>query len=264
MSQDSTQQQTAAPQHPTDLRGKVAMVTGASSGLGEAIAQALASRGAHLALSARRADRLAAVADKLRAIPGAGEILAVPGDVRDALSVEEMVRQTLERWGQLDILIANAGFGYRVPIAEGDPARWKELLDTNVYGVLLTLRYGVPPMLARRSGHVIFMSSVAARVVQAGGGVYSASKVAVNAIAEALRQEVTRQGVRVTMIEPGVVRTAFQDVAGYGPDLRRRLLEEQTPLTATDIAAAVLYALEQPPHVSINELLIRPTEQVSA
>lgn len=264
MSQDSTQQQTAASQHQTDLRGKVAIVTGASSGLGEAIAETLAARGAHLALAARRADRLEALVARLKAIEGAGEILTLAGDVRDALYVEGMVRQTLERWGQLDVLIANAGFGYRVPIAEGDPARWKELLDTNVYGVLLTLRYGVPPMLARRSGHVIFMSSVAARVVQAGGGVYSASKVAVNAIAEALRQEVTRQGVRVTMIEPGVVQTAFQDVAGYSPEMRRRMLEEQTPLTAADIAAAVLYVLEQPAHVSINELLIRPTDQVTA
>jgi NADP-dependent 3-hydroxy acid dehydrogenase YdfG len=247
---------------PTDLSGKVALVTGASSGLGQAIADALAGRGVRLALSARRGERLSALATRLR--EGGTDALGLPGDVRDQLYVESIVRQTLERWGQLDILVANAGLGYRAPIAEGDPARWKELLDINVFGLLLTLRFGVPPMLSRRSGHVIVLSSVAARVVQAGNGVYSGTKMAVNAIAEALRQEVTRQGVRVTSIEPGVVQTAFQDVAGYSPELRRSLLEDQHPLAPADIAGAVLYALEQPPHASINEVLIRPTDQVTA
>jgi NADP-dependent 3-hydroxy acid dehydrogenase YdfG len=249
---------------PIPLRGKVAIVTGASSGLGAAIATALVTHGVHVALAGRRADQLDALARRLASIADGGETLLVPGDVRDPAQVERLFQHTLERWGGLDIVIANAGLGYRAPIAEGDPARWKDLLDTNVFGLLLTLRFGVPPLLARGGGHVIVLSSVAARVTQAGNGVYSATKVAVNAIAEALRQEVTRQGVRVTSIEPGVVQTAFQEVAGYSADLRRRLLEEQTPLTAADIGAAVLYALEQPPHVSINELLIRPTDQVSA
>ncbi len=246
----------------TDLREKVAVITGASSGLGEAIAVSLAGRGSRVVLAARRGDRLDALAARLA--QSGTEALFVPGDVRDESFVQRVMERTLDRWGRLDILIANAGLGYRAPIAEGDVARWKELLDINVFGLLLTLRYGVPPMLARGGGDVIVMSSVAARVFQAGNGVYSATKVAVNAIAEALRQEVTRRGVRVTSIEPGVVHTAFQDVAGYAPELRRRLVEEQQPLAPADIAAAVLYVLEQPPHVSINELLIRPTDQVSA
>jgi NADP-dependent 3-hydroxy acid dehydrogenase YdfG len=215
-------------------------------------------------LSARRGDRLATLLRELEGAAGEGCALALAGDVRDPLYVEGLVRQTIERWGRLDVLVPGAGLGYRAQIAEGDPARWKELLDINVYGVLLLLRYSVPTLLAQRGGHVILLSSVAGRVVQAGNGVYSATKHAVNAIAEALRQEITREGVRVTWIEPGVVATAFQDVAGYSPELQRRLLEDQTPLTAADIAAAVVYALEQPPHVSVNELLIRPTEQVSA
>jgi NADP-dependent 3-hydroxy acid dehydrogenase YdfG len=247
----------------TELRGKVALITGASSGLGEAIAEALASRGVRLALSGRRAERLRTAAERLAA-SGATETLALPGDVREEAYVREMVRQTVERWGQLDILIANAGRGYRAPIAEGDPAEWKAVLDINVYGLLLTLHYGVPALLAAGGGHVVVMSSVAGRVVEAGNGVYSASKHAATVLAEALRQEVTRQGVRVTSIEPGVVRTAFQEAAGYPPELRRRLLEEQRPLVAADIAAAVLYALELPPHVSINALLVRPTDQVRA
>lgn len=244
-----------------DLRGQVALITGASGGLGEAVAHQLATRGVRLAVAARRAEQLEALAGRLRA--GGAEVLPLSGDIRDVAFVEHMVRATLERWGGLDVLIANAGLGYRAPIAEGDPARWKQVLDVNVYGLLLTLRFGVPPLLAR-GGHVIVLSSVAARVIQAGNGVYSASKCAVNAIAEALRQEVTRQGVRVTMIEPGVVHTAFQETAGYGPELRQRLLEDQRPLDAADIAAAVLYVLEAPTHVSVNELLIRPSEQVSA
>jgi NADP-dependent 3-hydroxy acid dehydrogenase YdfG len=261
MTQDSEPQEVdQSSQGRTDLRGKVAIVTGASSGLGAALAEALVAPGVRVMLAARRADRLEALAQRLQG----GETLMLAGDVRDPIFVAGAVRQTLDRWGRLDILIANAGLGYRMPIAEGDPARWKELLDTNVYGVLLTLRYGVPPMLARRSGHVVVLSSVASRVMQAENGVYSATKAAANANAEALRQEVTREGVRVTTIEPGVVRTPFQETAGYSPELRQRLLEDQTPLVPADIAAAVLYALEQPPHVSINELLIRPTDQVSA
>ena len=253
------EQTTAAT--PTELRGQVALITGATGGLGAAMASRLAERGARLALAGRRADDLEGVAARLRA--AGADVMTLSGDIRDAAYVERMVGETLERWGRLDILIANAGLGYRAPIAEGDPERWKRMLDVNVYGLLLTLRFGVPPML-ERGGHVVVMSSVAGRVVQAGNGVYSASKYAVNAIAEALRQEVTRQGVRVTMIEPGVVRTAFQDVAGYSPELRQRLLEDQRPLTADDIAAAVLYVLEAPRHVSVNELLIRPSDQVSA
>jgi NADP-dependent 3-hydroxy acid dehydrogenase YdfG len=244
-----------------ELRGRVALITGASSGLGAAMAARLAERGVRLALAARRADELEALAARLREL--GADAVTLGGDVRDIVFVERMVRETVERWGQLDVLIANAGLGYRAPIAEGDPARWKQVLDVNVYGLLLTLRFGVPPML-ERGGHVIVLSSVAARVIQAGNGVYSASKAAVSAIAEALRQEVTRQGVRVTMVEPGVVRTPFQDTAGYSRELRQRLLEDQRPLTADDIASAVVYVLEAPQHVSVNELLIRPSDQVSA
>lgn len=267
MNQPAATPASSSPQ-PSALAGKVALVTGAGSGLGEAITEALVRRGVQVALAGRRAERLEAVAERLRtfgAEGATGETLVVPCDVREPDAVEAMVRQTEERWGRLDILIANAGLGYRAPIAEGDPARWKELLDINVYGLLLTLRFGVPRLLAHgEGGHVIVLSSVAGRVIQAGNGVYSATKYAVNAIAEALRQEVTRQGVRVTSIEPGVVHTPFQEVAGYEPELRKRLLEDQRPLAPADIAAAVLYALEQPPHVSVNELLIRPTDQVSA
>jgi NADP-dependent 3-hydroxy acid dehydrogenase YdfG len=167
----------------------------------------------------------------------------------------------LERWGKIDILVANAGFGYRQPIAEGDVAVWKDLLDTNVYGLLLTLRYGVPSMLERGSGHVVVTSSVAGRVVTPGGGVYCGSKFAATAIAEALRMEVATKGVRVTTIEPGVVISEFQSVAKYTPDTISNMLKGAEPLLPTDIARAVVFAVEQPSRVGINELVVRPSGQ---
>lgn len=254
----------AAAQPLTSLRGKVAIVTGASSGIGEAVAEALAQQGARVALAARRTDKLEEIAQHLeQASQGAtgSQTMVVPCDVRVPGDVQRLVQTVLDRWGQLDILVANAGFGYRGPTVEGDVERWKELLDTNVYGLLLTLKYGVPPMLARHSGHVVVTSSVAGRVVTPGGGVYCGSKFAATAIAEALRMEVAKEGVRVTTIEPGVVITDFQRVAAYSPEIVPNMLKGAEPLVAADIARAVVFALEQPEHVGINELVIRPAGQ---
>src|SRR5260370_38882219 len=153
----------------TDLRGKVAIVTGASSGIGEAVAEALVQRGARVALFARRENRLQALAQRL-AGQGSEKPLIVPGDVRKPEDVQNLVNQTMQRWAKLDIAIANPGFGYRSPIVEGDVERWKNLLDTNVYGLLLTLKYGVEKLLKNGSGHVVVTSSIAGRSVPAGGG----------------------------------------------------------------------------------------------
>lgn len=251
----------AAAQPLNELRGKVAIVTGASSGIGEAVAELLAQRGARVALAARRTDKLKALRERLAQSASDTETMVVACDVRVPQDVERMVQSVLDRWGQLDILVANAGFGSRGPTVEGDVKRWKELLDTNVYGLLLTLKYGVPPMLARHSGHVVVTSSVAGRVVTPGGGVYCGSKFAATAIAEALRMEVGKEGVRVTTIEPGVVITDFQRVADYSPEIVPNMLKGAEPLIAADIARAVVFALEQPAHVGINELVIRPAGQ---
>src|SRR5258708_27430877 len=153
----------------TDLRGKVAIVTGASSGMGEAIAEKLVQRGARVALFARRQNRLQELAQRL-AGQGSGETLIVAGDVSKPEDVQNLVNRTMQRWGTLDIVIANAGFGYRAPVVNGDPQRWKQLLDTNVYGLLLTLKYGVEQLLKQGSGHVVVTSSVAGRTGTAGGG----------------------------------------------------------------------------------------------
>jgi NADP-dependent 3-hydroxy acid dehydrogenase YdfG len=244
-----------------DLRGQVALVTGASSGIGEAIAEALALRGAHVTLAARRVERLQALAERLqqRASEGEtpGETLVVGCDVRDEAQVQAAVRQTLERWGQLDILVANAGFGGRGPLVEGDTARWKAMIDTNVYGLLLTLKHGVQPMLERKRGHVVVMSSIAGRVTTPGGAAYCGTKAAAAVIADALRMEVAPQGVAVTSIEPGVVISEFQEVAGYSPDIVANMLKGSAPLYPPDIARAVVYVCEQPEAVTVGELTIR-------
>ncbi len=253
----------------TDLRGQVAIVTGASSGIGQAIAEALVRRGAHVALAARRLDRLHALAARLAGETNAtgdggvpyGETLAVQCDVRSVEDVQALIAATLARWGQLDILVANAGFGQRIPLVDGDPQRWKEMLDTNVYGLALTLKYGVAPLLARQRGHVIVMSSVAGQVITAGGAFYGGTKAAASALAEGLRMEVGAQGVRVTSLAPGVVISEFQQVARYSPEIVANMLKGGTPLYPADIARTVIYALEQPASVDVGEIVLRGTHQ---
>jgi NADP-dependent 3-hydroxy acid dehydrogenase YdfG len=237
------------------------MVTGASSGIGAAIAEELVKHGVHVALFARRQNRLQELAQRL-AGQGSGETLIVPGDVSKPEDVQNLVNQTVQRWGKIDIVIANAGFGYRSPIVDGDPQRWKNLLDTNVYGLLLTLKYGVEQLLENGSGHVVVTSSVAGRVVTAGGAVYSGSKFAAGAITEALREEVGQQGIRVTTIEPGAVETEFAAVAGYPPGTVEAL-KQLDPLQAQEIAQVVIEVLEQPGNVDIAELTVYPTKQTS-
>ena len=248
-------------QQPTDLRGKVVMITGASSGIGEAIAEELVQRGARVALFARRENRLQELAQRL-AGKGIEKPVIVPGDVSKPEDVQNLVNQTVQRWGKLDIVIANAGFGYRANVVDGDPQRWKNLLDTNVYGLLLTLKYGVEQLLKYGSGHVVVTSSVAGRTVTAGGAVYSGSKFAVGAIAEALREEVGQQGVRVTTVEPGAVQTEFAEVAGYPPGTVEAI-KQLEPLQAQEIARVVVQVLEQPANVDIAELTVYPTKQTN-
>ena len=242
----------------TDLRGKAALVTGASSGIGEAIAQELVKRGACVALFARRANRLQELSQRL-AGQGYEKPLIVPGDVSKPEDVQNLVNQIVQRCGKLDIVIANAGFGYRASIVDGDPQRWKKVLDTNVYGLLLTLKYGVEQLLKQGSGHVVVTSSVSGRAVIAGGAVYSGSKFAVNAIAEALREEVGQQGIRVTTVAPGAVETDFAEAAGYPPEAMEAL-EQIEPLQAQEFARVVIQVLEQPRNVDIAELTVYPTK----
>ncbi len=238
------------------LAGRVAVVTGASSGIGGATARLLAKEGCNVVLAARREDRLIALAAEL----GEGALVA-PTDVSDPAACAALVARTLERFGSLDILINNAGLGLYGSIAEGDPEDWRKMFDVNVLGVLYTTRAAVRQMLRQGAGDVLFVSSLAGRrVPRADGTVYAATKHAVNAIAEGLRMDVHEKGIRVLNIEPGLVRTEFPESSH--PSAQKYYAEkEYTPLEAEDVARAVVYALLQPPRVSVNEILVRPTEQ---
>ena len=232
-----------------ELRDAVTLITGASSGIGEATARLLAARGGRLVLGARRQDRLEALAAELG--PDRAAVRAC--DVTDEDDVRALTALARERFGRLDAVFANAGFGGGGGIVEGDPAHWREMVLTNVYGLALTLHHAVPLILeSTDDGHVVLTSSVAGRRTPSGNAnyLYAASKFAVGAIGEGLRQELTGR-VHVTLIEPGAVDTAF---------FERRPTETLQP---DDIARAVAFALEQPRGVAVNEVLVRPLGQMN-
>ena len=236
------------------LVGKTAVVTGASSGIGEATARLLAQKGCNVVLAARREDRLNALAVELGA-------LSVPTDVTDPAACAALVARALERFGSLDILVNNAGLGLYGSIADGNPEDWRKMFDVNVLGVLYVTRAAVRRMLERSSGDIVFVSSLAGRrVPRADGTVYAATKHAITALAEGLRMDVHEKGIRVINVEPGLVRTEFPE-SSYPSAQRYYAEKEYSPLEAEDVAAATVYALQQPPRVSVNEILLRPTEQ---
>jgi NADP-dependent 3-hydroxy acid dehydrogenase YdfG len=239
------------------LAGKTAVVTGASSGIGEATVRLLAKGGCNVVLAARREDRLRDLAAEL------GEAaLAAPTDVTDPAACAELVARTVERFGSLEILVNNAGLGRYGSIVEGDPEDWRQMFDVNVLGVLYTTRAAVRQMLRQGAGaDVVFVSSLAGRrVPRADGTVYAATKHAITAVAEGLRMDVHEKGIRVINVEPGLVRTEFPE-SSYPSAEEYYAEKEYAPLEAGDVAAAIVYALEQPPRVSVNEILVRPTEQ---
>ncbi len=238
------------------LTGKTAVVTGASSGIGEATARLLVREKCNVVLAARREDRLNSLAAKL----GEGA-LAVPTDVTDPAACDDLISRAVGNFGTVDILVANAGLGLYGSIAQGEPEDWRRMFEVNVLGVLYTTRAAVRHMLDRGSGDVIFVSSLAGRrVPRADGTVYAATKHALTAVAEGLRMDVHTKGIRVIKVEPGLVRTEFPE-SSY-PNAREYYAQrEYSPLEAEDVAKAVIYAVEQPPRVSVNEILVRPTEQ---
>jgi NADP-dependent 3-hydroxy acid dehydrogenase YdfG len=219
----------------------VFLITGASSGIGEATARHAAQAGYRLVLAARSADKLEALAAEVGG-------LAVPTDVTSWEGNEALARRALDEHGRLDVVFANAGFGGKRGWLEDTPEHWRDMVLTNVLGAAYTVRAALPALKESR-GHVLITSSVAGRRVLPGS-FYSVTKHAVTAMAEAIRQDVNDTGIRVTSIEPGMVDTPFFDKR-----------PEAGTLEADDIARAVMYAVSQPPHVDVNEILIRPTAQ---
>ncbi len=250
------------------LSGTVAIVTGASSGIGEATALALAQNGARVAIAARRLDRLEALAARIEEAGGAS--LVMECDVTDAALARELVRRTVQDLGRLDILINNAGVMLLGKVEGADVRQWRQMLDLNVAALMNLAHAALPHVLDAAAGgprhvaDIVNVSSTAGRTARVGSGAYNASKWAVNAFSEALRQEVTARHVRVGLIEPGAVDT---ELASHNTDpevvanMKKRFRSIQR-LTAEDIAEAVLFMVTRPRHVAINEILVRPTEQV--
>jgi NADP-dependent 3-hydroxy acid dehydrogenase YdfG len=244
------------------LAGKVAFVTGASSGIGEATAVALAEEGARVAVLARRADRLEQVVKRIK--DAGSEAIPIVADATNEAQLRAAIRQTKETFGRIDILVNNAGVMLLGKIEGADTEEWRQMLDINVLTVMLACHEVLPIMKAQGGGHIVNISSVAGRQVKAGYSGYNASKWAVGAFSESLRQEVTRQHIRVTVIEPGMVATELRQHIS-DPEVRKAQQEAERSITALrgeDIAVAIIFAVTQPEHVSISEILIRPTEQV--
>jgi NADP-dependent 3-hydroxy acid dehydrogenase YdfG len=243
------------------LTGKVALITGASSGIGEATAIALAEAGAAVAIGARRRDRLDALAAKLTG--GGARVLALDLDVTDESACRDAVARTREELSGLDILINNAGVMLLGTIRGADTEEWRRMINTNVLGLMYVTHAAIDGMVEQGSGDIVNVSSVAGRVARVGAGAYNASKWAVNAFSESLRQEVTAKGVRIALVEPGAVSTELNTHITHpgAKAASEKMHASMRTLEADDIARAVLYLVTQPPHVAINEILVRPTDQ---
>jgi clavulanate-9-aldehyde reducatase len=247
---------------PGSLEGKVALVTGASSGIGEATALALAAEGAAVGLGARRKDRIDALAERISG--DGGRALAAESDVTDEAAANALVERTVEELGGLDILVNNAGVMLLGPVAGADTRDWRRMIEVNLLGLLYCTHAALPVMGEAGSGHVVNVSSVAGRIATMGSAVYNMTKWGVVAFSEALRQEVLHANVRVTCVEPGFVETELQ-AHNQNPVVVEQIEKMQERighlLQSEDIADAVLYAVTRPAHVSVNEMLVRPTGQ---
>jgi NADP-dependent 3-hydroxy acid dehydrogenase YdfG len=245
-----------------DLAGKTAAITGASSGIGEATALALAGAGAAVALGARRGDRIAALAQRIEA--DGGTAVAIEVDVTDEAQARAFVEGAHERLGRLDVLVNNAGVMLLGPVQGADTEEWRRMVDVNVLGLLYCTHAALPLMQQGGGGHIVNLSSVAGRHAALGAAVYNLTKFGVCGFSEALRQEALHSNIRVTIIEPGFVETELQghNVNPVVVQATEKMREEIGELLqADDIAAGILYAVAQPGHVSVNEVLIRPTRQ---
>jgi NADP-dependent 3-hydroxy acid dehydrogenase YdfG len=248
------------------LDGTVALITGASSGIGEATAKALSGEGAAVAIVARRGDRLAALAGEIES--AGGRALQIEADVSDRSQAEGAVQRTVDELGRLDTVINNAGVMLLGPIADAPVEEWEQMIEVNLLGLLYVAKASLPHLLEAAQGErgvadLVNISSVAGRVARVGSGVYNATKHGVGAFSESLRQEVTGRQIRVSLIEPGAVAT---ELTSHNRDEVREQIEKRLGeierLQSPDIADAIGYVVTRPAHVAINEVLIRPTGQV--
>src|SRR5256885_8713900 len=244
------------------LDGKVAAVTGATSGIGEATAVALAGAGAKVALAGRREDRLTALAERIEG--DGGRALAVPTDVGDEAQASAFVQRAHDELGGLNILINNAGVMLLGPVTGASTEEWRRMINANCFGVLYCTHAALPLLGEAGGGDVVNVSSVAGRQANLGSAVYNMTKWGVNGFTRGPRQEALHPGIRVSVVEPGTVETELLDhnknpmVLEAAQKMRDQI---ETPLAADDIARAIVYTVSQPRHVAVNEMLVRPTRQ---
>jgi NADP-dependent 3-hydroxy acid dehydrogenase YdfG len=242
------------------IEGKVVVITGASSGLGEATARYLSARGATIVLGARRVERLEKLAKELNT--GGGKAFAMATDVTDAGQVQRLVDAAVEKYGRIDVIINNAGLMPQSRLELRKIDEWDRMIDVNIKGVLYGIAAALPYMQKQKSGHIINVSSVAGHKVRPGGVVYSATKTAVRVLSEGLRQEVKPYNIRTTVISPGAVDTELPNTIS-DPLLAKGIREfyASTAISPDSFARAVEFAMSQPEDVDINEILYRPTRQ---
>ena len=243
------------------LDGRIALVTGASSGIGEATAIALAEAGAKVAIAARRKDRLQALASRLA--PLGAEPLVLEADLIDEHVAQGIVTDTELHFGKLDILVNNAGVMYLEPVAEADLGRWRRMLELNVLSLIASTQAALAGMRSRRDGHIVNVSSTAGRIANPNAAAYSATKFGVVAFSEALRREVYADNIRVSVIEPGVVQTELRDHIGHAATQAslNAWASNMRQLQPEDVADAIVFCVSRPAHVNVNEILMRPTDQ---
>ncbi|PZO17265.1 MAG: short-chain dehydrogenase [Leptolyngbya foveolarum] len=248
---------------PNTLQRPVAIVTGASSGIGLAIARRLAADGYDLAICARREDKLAKAADMLRRQDI--NVLSQTVDLRNEAQILDFFAAVNAKWGQLDVLINNAGLGHKESLMAGKTAAWREMLEVNVLALCICTREAISLMQPANSGHILHVSSMSGHRVPAITGVYSASKFAVRSLTETLRRELraANSNIRISSVSPGIVETEFAEKYHQSAEQAEKTYGQFPVLQAVDIANAIAYALSQPEHVEVNDILIRPTQQTS-
>ena len=242
-----------------NIEGKVVVITGASSGLGEATARLLSARGASVVLGARRAERIQALADELNR--SGGKALAIPTDVTRADEVKHLVDAAVQTYGRVDVMINNAGLMPHSPLERLKIDDWNRMIDVNLKGVLYGIAAALPYMKQQKAGHIINVSSVAGHKVRPGSAVYAATKAAILTLSEGLRQEVKPYNIRTTVISPGAVATELPNSVTEADIAEnvKKLYEMAIP--ADSFAQAVAFAMSQPEEVDVNEILFRPTRQ---
>lgn len=248
----------------TRLTNKIILITGASSGIGQACARVCAAEGGKVILSARRTDKLHALQQDLTEQYGSCSYL-LPLDVRNKVEVQTQIASLPNEWQSIDILINNAGLALdTLPLAQGIDDHWDTMIDTNIKGLLYVSRAIMPAMLLRGRGHIVNIGSIAGHECYPNGNVYAATKHAVRAISKSMRLDMLGSPIRVTEIAPGAVETEFSAVRWQDKQRAKEFYQGFTPLTAEDVADSIMYCISCPEHVNIEELVIMPTVQASA